>query len=231
MKKSLHFLYISMMILCFSACIGEDIIDDFVNPVLRIDNPLVSLAVGEEYQFEATYLNNIGQEEEVTLQWESSDPTTISIDASTGLATGVKNGTATISVSLADGGETLVTNSPVAIAEETVLDNPSRAGTIMTTSSYALSGDFVMESVLDQNIIRISVANNYTASSALPGLYLYLTNNPNSINDAYEVGAVTVFNGTHTYEISDTEVALNQYQYLLYWCKPFSVKVGEGRIN
>ena len=66
-------------------------------------------------------------------------------------------------------------------------------------------------------------------ATSLPGLYVYLTNNPSTVNNAYEIGRVETFNGAHSYRISG--VGLNEYDYLLYWCKPFSVKVGDGEIK
>ena len=72
-----------------------------------------------------------------------------------------------------------------------------------------MEGDFVINAV-DDNLV-IEIADNYVASSALPGLYIYLTNNPNSINDALEIGEVTVFEGAHSYEVEN--VGLMDYDY------------------
>ncbi len=230
MKLTYSFI-LFIILTSFSSCIGEDIIEDRVDASLKIDNPLVSLAIGETYQYTAIYLNNIGQEENVALIWTSSDATIVSIDSSTGIATALKEGQTTISVTTPDNPDIPNVNSTLQITNETVIDSQSREGKIVTTSSYALTGDFVLETIADQNILRLSIADNYNASTALPGLYIYLTNNPNTINDAYEIGPVKVFNGAHAYDISNDEVQLNQYSYILYWCKPFSVKVGEGEIN
>ena len=91
-----------------------------------------------------------------------------------------------------------------------------------------LAGDFTLTD--DNGDLTLSLAENYVASSNLPGLYVYLSNNPNSSANAYEIGAVTVFNGAHTYDLPDT-IGIYDYQYLLYYCKPFSAKVGVGTIN
>ena len=45
-----------------------------------------------------------------------------------------------------------------------------------------------------------------------------------------EIGAVEVFKGAHSY-ILEGDIPLNQYDYLLYYCKPFNVKVGDGPIG
>jgi hypothetical protein len=79
-------------------------------------------------------------------------------------------------------------------------------------------------------VLRLSLGDDYKASTSLPGLYIYLGNNPNSIADAYEIGAVTVFQGAHFYDLPES-IGLYDNSYILYWCKPFGVKVGEGKIQ
>ena len=229
--KPINYLYVFAVCLGFSSCIKDDVIDDRVDPVLQINNPLETLAVGEFYQLRVTYLNNIGQEEVRDITWNSSDDEIASVDTS-GRILGHKEGTVIITASTQDSDNNSITaQDAVIITDNTSEEITIREGTIVTTSSYTLTGTFTLETIEEDSALRISVNDNYSASSSLPGLYLYLTNNPNSINGAYEVGAVTVFSGAHTYNIPATEVSLNQYNYLLYWCKPFSVKVGEGKIE
>ena len=214
------------------SCIGEDIIEDAVDPELRINNPLQSLAVNETYQFEATYLNNVGQEEEnATISWMSSNEAVVTIVENTGLATAIAEGSATITATITpDEGLPIVVENELQITNETVVTNMPRAGVIRTTSSYLLTGDFVLESNDDPQIdLRLRLEDSFRATTSLPGLYVYLTNNPNSINDALEIGPITTFSGAHSYNIEDAD--LNQYNYLLFWCKPFSVKVGVGEFN
>jgi len=105
--------------------------------------------------------------------------------------------------------------------------NANRIGTIRTTSSYKLEGDFTLKE--EDGKLIIDIADNYEASDALPGLYIYLTNNPNTNTGAVEIGAVDIFKGAHTYEV--TGVNINDFDYLLYFCKPFGVKVGDGEIK
>ena len=214
------------------SCIGEDIIEDAVDPELRINNPLQSLAVNETYQFEATYLNNVGQEEEnATISWMSSNEAIVTIVENTGLATAIAEGSATITATITpEEGLPIVVENELQITNETVVTNMPRAGVIRTTSSYLLTGDFVLETNDDPQIdLRLRLEDSFRATTSLPGLYVYLTNNPNSINDALEIGPITTFSGAHSYNIEDAD--LNQYNYLLFWCKPFSVKVGVGEFN
>lgn len=218
-------IYFFPVVLLLSGCIGDDIINDTVDPELRIMNRIDSLTVGQSHQFDATYFNNIGIAEAIDIIWSSSDSEVLAIEE-TGLATGLKSGFVTISAEA----ETLREEFQLTVTEETVIiEEPTtvRTGTIQTTSFYTLEGGFTMRAEGDNLILEID--ESYRASSSLPGLYLYLTNNPNSVNGAFEVGEVEVFSGAHSYTISG--VGLNDHSHLLYFCKPFVVKVGDGEFE
>jgi hypothetical protein len=115
----------------------------------------------------------------------------------------------------------------VTVGETTVVGPMDRGGSIRTTSSYLLEGDFTITAPTGN--LQIDIAENYRASTALPGLYLYLSNNPNSTAGALEIGRVEVFSGAHGYTVPN--VGIDEYAYLLYYCKPFNVKVGDGEIK
>lgn len=211
--------------LLLTACIKDDIVFDTVDPVLRINQLADTIALDETFQFNAIYLNNIGVEEEADMQWLSSAPDVISIDDN-GLALALQTGSAIISAQYDNGIDILEDAIEVHTGEETVVATSERSGTIQTTSSYTLSGDFVITAAGPD--INLSIAANYVASTSLPGLYIYLSNNPNTIANAYEIGAVQVFSGAHSYTIPGVDI--NDYNYLVYFCKPFNVKVGDGEI-
>lgn len=223
-------LLFSLLLSLLSSCIGDDIIADEVPEQLRITNKIDSLRLGDSYQFEVMFFNNIGQQEEQTVSWSTSNANVISV-TQTGLVTGLQEGSATITASV-----TLPDKAPVEEAFEIVVadqtteveETSNRSGSIKTTSSYLLTGDFTFSA--EGNNIILSFDESYAASSALPGLYVYLTNNPNTVTDAYEIGMVSTFSGAHSYEIP-AEVGIDTYNYLLYYCKPFRVKVGDGEIQ
>ncbi len=212
-------------LLFLQACIGDDIINDFVEPELRITNPLDTLGIGDSFQFQTMYLNAIGLEETADPVWSSSDPSVISISAE-GLATANALGSAVISAEVMPDSVLVQDEFILNVGETTVQNASIIEGFIQTTSSYVLTGDFTLEE--NGNELLLSFENNYEASSALPGLYLYLSNNSNSVNGAFEVGPVSVFSGAHTYNIPDA--GLFDYSYLVYFCKPFNVKVGDGAL-
>lgn len=231
MKQLLNTLFFAILFL-LSSCIGEDIIDDSIDEAVRIDNPVVNLEVGEIHQFEATYFNNVGQAEEAAILWSSTDESIISITQD-GLATGVTEGMITISAAVILDDVNVLSNNTLTVVEASEEEEEPiaivKSGIIETTSSYTLEGAFIFEEILESDSVRLSFNDSYQASTNLPGLYLYLTNNPNSIANAYNAGPVSVFDGAHSYDFDDVQI--NDFQYLLYWCEPFSVKVGEGTIN
>ena len=227
MKQSLFFL--SSFLLFLSGCIGDDIIFDTVEESVRITDGVDSLAVDDTYQFLARFSNNIGEVEDRPVNWLSSDPEVLSIDQ-TGLATGLSMGTALVTAEVfLDGKPAVSDTQSVIVADRTSTGGggDERTGKIQTTSSYVLTGEFTLRE--DGEDLLLEFGEDYQASSNLPGLYVYLTNNAATINNAYEIGKVTAFSGAHSYRIAG--VGLQDYDYLLYYCKPFSVKVGDGKIS
>jgi len=214
-----------MTALLLNACVGDDFVDDAIDPVLRITSNIDTIQVGELYQLEATYLNNIGQEENVELIWESSNPDILSIDNS-GLANPLKEGNTTITATLNDGTNSLSDQIDIVVGQETVVQEAqSRTGSIQVTSNYILEGNFELSE--ENGGLKLSIDDSYKASAGLPGLYIYLTNNPTTISNAYEIGMVNTFEGAHEFIIADN-VGINDYSHVLYFCKPFNIKIGDG---
>jgi hypothetical protein len=209
-----------------TSCIGDDFIDDEVDPVLKISNPIDSLAIDSSYQFEFMYLNNVGIEELVEVEWSSTNENVIAVD-NTGKVTALDAGNSIISVEYMNGGIAVEDSQLVGVGERTVVSSTSKSGKVATTSSYKLTGSFTISQ--EGSNLNLVFAEDYEASTALPGLYVYLSNNPSTTNEAYEIQAVEVFKGAHSYIIEDVQI--NDYRYVLYFCKPFNVKVGHGEIN
>ncbi len=229
MKNNLLLLFAILSL--FSACIGDDFIDDEIDERLVVNNIIDSLQVGSTFLFETTFFNNVGQIEQRTINWMSTNEDVLSINEN-GLATALAAGnTSLIANTVLDDNSTLEVDFPLVVTEEeVVIEEPEfeeRSGVIQTTTFYTLEGDFVLREETDQLVLEI--AENYQASSSLPGLYIYLTNNPNTTNGALEIGRVNIFSGAHSYIIPDVDI--NAYSHILYFCKPFNVKVGDGEIQ
>lgn len=316
----------SFIIVCFLlllSCVGEDLVNDYVDPDLRISNAILSIPEGVQYQFTARFFDESGTKvENPTLVWLVDPPTALSI-AQDGTIQAIAAGEATVIVQTTglrgDIIEARTTFSVTAVTTDTststsetstmtadsetstlttdtetstmttetetstmttdtetstmttdtetstmttdtetstmttetetstmttetetsttTIDNNTGTGIVLapqfyegeiiSTSSYILEGNFRYEHNGTQ--ITLSLDENYRASTSLPGLYLYLGNNPNTVNGAIEIAKVTVFNGAHEY-ILPPSIELADYKYLIYWCKPFSVPVGEGTI-
>lgn len=225
MKRLAYSLLLVLPLL--SGCIGDDILDDFVPARLVITNAIDSLRVGETYQLEVNYFNNIGQAESRPVTWSSSNTSLVDISTG-GLLTAKAVGQVSIIATAGDAADTIRVTSNQDVTSPPPSNATTRRGTLRTTSSYALAGDFTLETSGERLVLRL--ASNYATSDRLPGLYLYLTNNPNSVSGAFEVGMVTVFQGAHQYTLPP-DIKLNDYNYLLYYCKPFRVKVGDGELK
>lgn len=226
MNKKIY-LFLLVCWLCQS-CIQDDIIFDTVPESLRITTLLDTLAVGDTFQLETRYTNNIGEVESLPIQWLSTAPEIAEV-SSTGLVTGIAEGETSIFATV-DGSSNFIADTLSLLVKnnvQTVVTDQSRSGQIQTTSSYVLRGDFTVLQE-DQDLI-IAFSENYEASRSLPGLYVYLTNNPNSVADALEIGKVETFSGAHSYRIASVDISA--YDYLFYYCKPFRVKVGDGSID
>lgn len=224
-----HFAYLILISpLLFYSCVGDDIIDDEVDRVLKITNPIDTLAFDSSYQFTLMYLNNVGREEQAEMvAWTSSEPSIISIDDS-GLAHGLQTGAAIIKAETVVEGVEVTDEIFVHVGEETIIAASAREGTLKTTSSYKLDGSFSLSEV--EGDLVLAFEDDYSTSDRLPGLYLYLTNNPNTTAGAMEIGEVTIFSGAHSYTLP-AGTGLNDYSHVLYFCKPFNVKVGDGAFD
>ena len=229
--KHLKLLILILVIGTLQSCIENDIIDDKIEEKLSINNTIEKLTKNTTHQYSTKYTNNIGEITTPSITWSSSNPTIISV-SNTGLITGLTEGESIISAKVTTSeGKIVSAENTVTITTE-IIDNGSlkeKSGTIRTTSSYVLKGNFTIKEIANTNDLELSIDASYEASSSLPGLYLYLTNNPNTVSGAKEISKVNVYNGDHIYIIRDTNI--NDFNHLLYWCKPFSVKVGDGEIK
>ena len=220
MKPRINLLALSFLVY---GCIGTDIVDDFVEAKVSIDNPITSLKKDNTYQFEATYLNNIGISESAIFQWESTDPAVLEIDDD-GLATGIMKGEASI-IATANG----ISDSLSLIVSDTTIGSINeRIAELKTVSSYPLTGNAVLKKSGGKILLQFD--DSFNTTSALPGLYVYLTNNVSTINNALEVAKVAAFTGAQSYEIEE-DISLTEYDFVLFYCKPFLVPVGDGELK
>ena len=224
MRISLILITISTLLLV--GCIGDDYVDDFVSPGVRITNPADTLALGSSYQFEATFFDGVGLPQEKVLTCSSSDESIIAI-SDDGRADALLDGESLITVAVADD-PTVSTSKLVATGLNTVLPAQERTASLVSLSSYELEGDCKLHYEGAQLVLEFE--SNFHTSDQLPGLYVFLSNNTNSIAGAYEIAPVTTFDGAHSYNIPNS-VGLYDYDYVFFFCVPFSAKVGAGTLS
>lgn len=232
MMKQLKIFMLPLVLFFLQSCIQDDVINDRQDESFSITNPIEELTVSETYQYTTKYTDNVGKLVNLPITWTSSDNNVATVSAS-GLVSGIAEGQVTITASVdTEEGKTITETNDITITTTQVDNSGSieeKSGTIATTSSYVLTGTFTIKEIEGTNDLELRINDDYRASTALPGLYLYLTNNKNTVNNAKEIEAVSVFNGAHTYIIRDT--GINDFSHLLYWCKPFGVKVGDAEIQ
>ena len=211
------------MPLLLMGCIGTDILDDLVDPKIVVENLLISLKVGEAHQFNAKYFDNLGNEAGAVITWASSDVTIVSIN-SDGIATANAFGTVNITAQ----SEEATTTFSLEVMNETVAVSKERTTELQTVGSYVLSGTATLKK--EDGKLVLSFSSNFRASSSLPGLYVYLANSTNTINNALEVSPITKFSGEQSFDITATD-DLFKYNIVLFYCKPFVVPVGNGTLT
>lgn len=217
----------TLISIAFVACIGDDFVDDIREPEIRITSTIDSLQINTSIILETMYLNNAGLEEQVNTIWSSSDESVATVD-NDGTVTALNFGETTITVSFVNGDISVSDSATIFVGMSTSVADTSISGAINTTSSYKLTGSFTLSKSVQASDLELKFEDDYCASTALPGLYAYLSNNSNNISNGLEIGAVEVFSGTHTYNIPNT--GINDYSFIVYFCKPFNVKVGDGEL-
>ena len=220
-----------LLVTLLQGCIGEDIVEDFVEPRINITNMIEVMIVGDNHQYEADFFDSTGTEQPAEFIWNSSDPEVVEISGN-GLAVALAPGVSTLSASANQVSTvfSVTVFDPTEVDEDSVRmaqeesQNGERVAELSTVSSYPLTGTATLKM---GSSLTLELSDDFQTTSSLPGLYIYLSNNTNSIANAYEVGEVTQFSGAQTYTI-DRSVSINDFSHVLFYCKPFRVGVGQG---
>ena len=225
MKKLLFFI-----IPVLASCIGEDIVEDGQDPEVRITNPIDSIQKGNTHTFITTFLDNVGKDQTPdSIQWRSSNKTIATIDQK-GVLNALTVGKVTITVTAFLNDLKATAIDTINIVSVPVMIRPNtnmRSGTLTSSGSYTLRGSFTI--TVSGNNLLINFSSDFVADTSLPRLVLYLTNNSNSPAGGKLFGNVVTFSGAHAIVVEN--VGLLDYNYLFYYCAPFRVKVGHGKIN
>ncbi|GAB4396021.1 MAG: hypothetical protein OHK0053_08550 [Microscillaceae bacterium] len=211
-------------------------IDDFESPVftfpvadpnqitqLVISVAQNSLTVGDQIQLNLMALNAFDQEISPTgITWQSTAPEVASINNS-GLASALSVGTTTITAQSSQ-----IVSNPITLAVSAA-SSQSRTGNFISLNGYSVSGTVSLVQVPGSTQLELQFAENFVSQNG-PGLYIYLSNQPNSVAGGLEISKLNQNAGAQTYLVP-AGVNLNTYQYVFIHCKPFNVPFGRAQLN
>jgi len=169
---------------------------------VTLESPL-ALAVGETAPLIADVLPPEATNKKVT--WESDDPDIATV-SSTGLVTGVSQGTAWITVRTEDGG---YTNS----CEVTVTDDPTY-GITLASSGNPLTGTYTFTAATvgyaGQTPLTVTVTNN--GNQPTGNLAVSFGGNTNFTSSPTTINSITNTNGTATFAVApNADLAVGTY--------------------
>ncbi|MEM1134807.1 MAG: DM13 domain-containing protein [Bacteroidota bacterium] len=218
MNKLIIPTFISLML---TACIGTDILEEEIFPErVQITTFANSIKVGENFKFEAVFFGATGEIEDVSLTWGTADENVINV-AQNGEATALAEGMTYVIVNVGDIRDSVA----VTAGGETVVTDGQRTGEFVGLNNYSVEGNFSME-LVGTTTVRLNFSENFRVSNG-PGLYVYLSNNDNSVSGGLELGKLSATSGAQSYEFDQPDL-FNAYSYVIIYCKPFGVPFGRG---
>jgi len=192
---------------------------------VTISSPMgLQIEVGQEVQIDVSVFNVI--DEELTgldVSFESLDSDHISVDQ-TGKVTGLANGTGRIVANV----QGIESNTI-----EFQIGSTSRPGTFQDANGYNSSG--TAELFIDENgDLILELKDDFEAEFAL-GTYIYLSNSTSGFvtrNQGLDLGEITS-GGFHSFNVSaiDSNVTIDDFQYVIVLCKPAAITFGYAQLN
>lgn len=214
--------YLALILLLSYGCIGTDIVEEFISEQLKITSNISALKVGESYQLMAELSKSDGSSREVPVEWTSTDPSIISVQPD-GLIMAHMPGKISLIASYQEWKDTLM----IEAGSSTVEAPLERTGTFQGVNSYSVNGDFTLSDT--GSGLELSFSTNFSANNG-PGLHVYLSNQQTSVSGGVDLGELKQNSGSQTYPVPST-VAMDTYNYVIVYCKPFSVVFGFGVLN
>jgi len=182
---------------------------------ITISSPTQTLDIGQSTQLSISVKNILGEELTGPFQpvWSSSNPGIISVNDQ-GLATAVAAGPSEI---------TATVDGIISLPYSLTVSGGERTGTFQGVNGYNVSGSVAV----DDNTVELG--SNFSASNG-PGLYIYLTTSSSSVSGGIELGALVSTAGVQSYNIPQGE-DVNNYQYVIVYCKPFGIPFGFAELQ
>lgn len=196
------------------------------NTVARVDivNAPSTLTVGAFVALEARAYNaNNQQIAGANIVWTSSNAAVLSV-AANGQATALSAGSTIVRAS-ADG----ISSLPVGI-EVVPVGGLSRSGTFSGNMGYSVKGTATLQQ--SGSNLTLSFGSDFMSSSG-PMLGVYLAKNASGSlqpQNSLKLANLISTSGTQTYTVP-AGVGLNDYDYVVIYCIPFTVRFGTAQLN
>lgn len=191
---------------------------------VSISAPSNSLEVGDNLQFSATATNAQGNAVDINnIIWQSNQPALMTIDES-GLATALASGTVQVTAVVDE-----VTSNTLTVAISEPSMTASRSGDFQGQNGYRTEGTAVLRILEDGTSLSLDLQENFGASNG-PGLFVYLSNSRTSVGGGIELGPLQSNAGAQSYAVP-AGVSLTQYNFVLIFCRPFSVPFGAAELE
>lgn len=224
MKRIVRYTWLLLMSAMFAGCIGTDIVEEvIVGEQITITSRIQSLAVGESFQYDADFFDELGERVSSDIVWSSSDDQLVSITSS-GLATANAPGDVFIRAISGSIRDSLMLTA----GTTTTFRASEREGTFRGLRNYTVSGAFTLTE--NGENLELTFSSNFVASRG-PGLFVFLSNSPTRTTGGIEVGRLQSNSGTQTYVISRDNAQLDTYNHVVIYCKPFGVAFGTGEFE
>lgn len=189
--KHLKILFVFFVVL--QSCVQNDIIEDRVAEELSFNNSINELQITKTHTFETKFTDNVGQTQNVTINWNSSDSAIIEVTNS-GTITAKSVGEATITATAKDSSGNDITNTSVTIKvtplEETLTIN-NVIENIVLNNKHTYTTTFTDELGQTQTLpVTWSSSNTAVLSVSTTGEITAITT-----GDATITASVTTSNG------------------------------------
>lgn len=178
-----------------------------------------SFQINDKLQLEAQALNISGSTlNDKVITWESSNSAVISVNA-TGEITAVASGEALI---------TAKTDSVSSATLSLEVQSASKTATFSGSGSYTVTGTATMFYNESDDLI-LEFSNDFSVSSFGAAIYVYLSNQDNSVAGGAEIQQLTK-QGGQSYNLTtiNSSLTIDSYDYVIIHCKPFNIPFGQS---
>ena len=188
---------------------------------IAISTTASSVEIGSSLSFTAESRNVNGNLlNNIPIQWSSSDPTVLSVDAN-GVVTGLAAGSSDV-IGTAQGVQSAAVNILVTAPVTNV-----RSGSFQNANGYTVNGNVEIRRMPDN-----SIQLNFTGFSSDPSgnLFIHLSNSANSVSGGVDLGRLNFRSGSFTVAVP-ANVGVTDFNYVVIWCRGVGQSFGAAQFN